>query len=85
VIELRDEGGKYMDEVVGTNCCVHLERMDEHWFCLIVEDGERRVMLNIGTPDKYRRKVNAFVYADEPADSATEQCSVAVTEVRDDE
>lgn len=65
MIELRSEHGHLMDEVVGKGCYVHLERMDEHWFCLIVEDGERRVMLNIGTSPKYRRKVNATVYADE--------------------
>ena len=71
MIELRTEGEAngyvYLDELVGSNCSVHLERMAEHWFCLIVEDGERRVMVNVGTPHKYRRKVNAGVYADEPA------------------
>jgi len=72
MIELRPERGAYMDEIVGQNCYVHLERMDDHWFCLIVEDGERRVMLNIGTPDKYRRHVNAKVYANEPSTPGTE-------------
>ena len=49
---------------------MHLERMDEHWFCLVVEDAERRVMVNIGTPTKYRRKVNARVYADEKVEAS---------------
>lgn len=70
-IELRDDGEAggytYLDELIGENCRVHLERMDQHWFCLIVEDGERRVMINVGTADKYRRKVNARVYANEPS------------------
>lgn len=65
MIELRSEHGKLMDEVVGHGCNVHLERMDEHWFALIIEDGERRVILDIATPEKYRRKVNAAVYVDE--------------------
>jgi len=81
-IELRAEdepAGKYMDEVIGHNCYVHLERMDEHWFCLIVEGGGRRVMVNIGTAEKYRRKVNAKVYADEPVEPAraTDETPVA--------
>ena len=74
MIELRQDvevlGRVYLDELVGENCSVHLERMDEHWFCLIVDDGERRVSVNVGTPTKYRRKVNATVYADEPTVTA---------------
>ncbi len=63
-IELRNDERGELDELVGKNCYVHLERMDEHWFCLIVEDGERKVMLNVGTPNQHRRKVNATVYED---------------------
>lgn len=76
MIELRPEsesdGYVYLDELVGKNCTVHLERMDEHWFCLIVEDGERRVMLNVGTHRRYRRKVNAGVYEDVTTDQQIE-------------
>ena len=39
--------------------------MAENYFCLIVEDGSRRVMLNVGTGPKYKRRVLATVYADE--------------------
>lgn len=67
-IELRPEvvvkGLVYLDEIVGENVSVHLERMDEHWYCLIVEDGDRRVSIRVGSPDSYRRKVNATVYED---------------------
>ena len=65
MIELRSEDGAYMDEVIGTNCTVHLERMDDHYFCLIIEDDERRVMLNVGSLDKPRHSVEALVYANE--------------------
>ena len=68
MIELRPDGmsQEHMDEVVGTNCRVHLERMDTHWFCLIIEDAQRRVMLNIGTMfEKRRYRVEAMVYEDE--------------------
>lgn len=62
MIELRyDDLG--LDELVGTGCTVHLERMDKTYFCLIVENDKRRVYLNISG----RGKVTAGVYADEPA------------------
>ncbi len=66
MIEIRNDDCDLLDEVIGRNCSVHLERMDEHWFCLIVEDGTRRLMINVGTPRTYRRRVNATIYADEP-------------------
>jgi adenylate cyclase class IV len=64
-IEIRNDLRGELDEVVGFGCYVHLERMDRHWFCLIVEDGKRRVMLNVGTRAGHRAK--ATIYADEPA------------------
>ena len=74
MIEVRNDDFQQLDEIVGRGCYVHLERMDEHWFCLIVEDSERRLILKVGTSDKYRRKVNATICSDEipsPADSAS--------------
>ncbi len=83
MIELRPEseanGYVYLDELVGQNCHVHLERMDTNWFCLIVEDGERRVMLNVG--GKPRTKVNAGVYANEPFDNGLTICPSCHTAV----
>lgn len=74
MIELRPEGevnGQvHLDELVGRDCTVHLERLDERCYMLIVEDGERRVHVTLGTADKFRRKVNAKVYEDGPAVSA---------------
>ena len=68
MIELRYDERELLDELVGQSCYVHLERMDSHKFCLIVETGGRRVMLSIGTGEKYRRQVNAVVYEDAASD-----------------
>jgi hypothetical protein len=62
-----------LDELVASNAAVHLERMEDHKYCLIVEDQKRRVMVSIGTPERNKRKVNAVVYADEPQDAALAQ------------
>lgn len=71
-IELRNDDGDCLDELVGKGCYVHLERMDEHWFCLLVDDGEQSVMLRVGTADGYRRRVNATVANNEPSDLCLE-------------
>lgn len=70
IIVRNDEMGE-LDEIIATGANVHLERMDEHWFCLIIEQGGRRLLVNVGTSDdfvSYRPKVNATIYADETND-----------------
>ena len=78
MIEIRNDDDNLLDEVVGRLCYVHLERMDEHKFCLIVDDGQRRLHITVGTPRKYRRRVNASVYEDAPSDLCME-CLFSVT------
>lgn len=67
IIVRNDETGE-LDEIIATGANVHLERMDERWFCLIIEQGGRRLLVNVGTPDSDRRKVKATIYADETND-----------------
>lgn len=43
----RDERGE-LDEIVAFGAYVHLERMADNWFCLIVESPKERVILNVG-------------------------------------
>jgi len=67
-LELRYDDANCLDEVVAHGAYVHLERMAEHWFCLIVDDGKRVVRVNIGTLQRYRRRVKATVYDDSPSE-----------------
>lgn len=62
-IIVRNDEENELDEVVAFNAYVHLERMDAHWFCLIIEQDGRRLMLNVGSVK--RGKVKASIYADE--------------------
>jgi hypothetical protein len=68
VIEIRghdvEEPRGGLDEVCGQNCIVHLERMSDHGFCLIVDDPEakRQVIVNLWTSK--RARIGAFVYED---------------------
>jgi hypothetical protein len=67
-IILRNDDDGALDEVVATNAYVHLERMDDHWFCLAVEKAGRRVLVNVGAAfggEVRRSEVRAEVYADE--------------------
>jgi hypothetical protein len=67
MIEVRNDDRNLLDELVAVDAHVHLERMADHKWCLIVDDGDRRVMVSIGSPDRYRRVVNARIYANEPS------------------
>ncbi len=53
-----------LDEIVATEAYVHLERMSHDWFCLIVEQGSRRLLVNVGCKNR-RQKAIATIYADE--------------------
>jgi len=63
VVDTRNERGE-LREIHGDSCHVELHRGGEHWFVLTVDDGVRRVMLTIGTPEHYRRKVNVCILSD---------------------
>lgn len=65
-IEVRNDSNDDLDEIVAANAYVHLERMDGHWFCLIIEQGDRRLLVNVGAKSP-RAKVRATIYADEKA------------------
>jgi hypothetical protein len=47
-IILRNDDDGALDEVVAEGAYVHLERLDDHKFCLIVEQGGQRVLVDIG-------------------------------------
>lgn len=57
---LNDEDGE-LDEVVAELAHVHLERMAENEWCLIITERERKIILNLGAK---RATVRVQVFED---------------------
>jgi hypothetical protein len=65
-VEVRNDDKGELDEIVAFGAYVHLERMDRNWFCLIVEQGNRRLLVNVGA--RSGQACKATIYADEEAE-----------------
>jgi hypothetical protein len=58
-----------LDEIVVSNCTVHLERMDDGWYYLgIYEPNGLSIQVRIGTVKGRRKAVTANVYGLQNAD-----------------
>ena len=59
-----------MDEIVNSNCTVHLERMDTNWYYLGIYgqgDGDK-LLLQVSIHAKKGKRITATVYHDEETD-----------------
>jgi hypothetical protein len=50
-----------LDEIVATGADVHLERMSDQEWVLIVNEGKRQLIVNLTTK---RERIGAFVFED---------------------
>jgi hypothetical protein len=64
-----DDPSGDLDEIFASRCYAHLERMSDQGFCLILEAGRRKVIVNLFTK---RAKLGAFIFADETHTAAEE-------------